>query len=111
LDGVYASKVTNEGSGGVADATLREFASGQKLLRGTLPNDPRVFMLTGFITRCQGEFEERVRGLERALELDPRILRTLQQIVLHYQSLRAMPSRPPCGITRWRSSRMTRTPK
>jgi hypothetical protein len=32
-----------------------------------------------------------VRGLERALELDPRILRTLQQIALPYQSLRAMP--------------------
>jgi serine/threonine protein kinase/tetratricopeptide (TPR) repeat protein len=31
LDGAYASGVTSEGSGGVADATLREFASGQKL--------------------------------------------------------------------------------
>jgi hypothetical protein len=57
--------VTNEGSGGVA-AALREFPSGQKVFRGTLPNDPRVFMLTGFVTRCQGEFEEGVRGLERA---------------------------------------------
>jgi serine/threonine-protein kinase len=31
LDEVYASGVTNEGSGDVADATLHEFASGQKL--------------------------------------------------------------------------------
>src|SRR5438876_700569 len=31
FDGVYAPSVTNEGSGDLADATLHEFARGQKL--------------------------------------------------------------------------------
>jgi serine/threonine-protein kinase len=54
----------------------------------TLPNDPRVFELSGYIIRRQGRQEEGVRKLERALELDPRNFATLQQIALSYEGLR-----------------------
>ena len=54
----------------------------------TLPNDPRVFELSGYIIRRQGHQEEGVRKLERALELDPRNFATLQQIALSYEGLR-----------------------
>src|SRR5438094_1370571 len=43
-----------------------------EVARKTLPNDPRVFNLIANITRRQGKFEEALRNLERALELDPR---------------------------------------
>ena len=56
--------------------------------RRTLPNDSRVFELTGYIRRRQGQHEEGLRNLERALELDPRNFFTLQQIALSYQMLR-----------------------
>ena len=39
--------------------------------RQTLPNDPRVFRLTGFIQRRQGRWEESTRNLERAVEPRP----------------------------------------
>jgi len=54
----------------------------------TLPNDPRVFELSGYIIRRQGRQEEGVRKLERALELDPRNFATLEQIALSYEGLR-----------------------
>ncbi len=51
------------------------------LARKTLPNDARVFELTGYIQRRQpGRYEESTRTLERALELDPRNVQVLQQI-------------------------------
>src|SRR5262245_34117806 len=37
-----------------------------------LPNNPSVFALKGFIERRQGRWEEAIRNLERATELDPR---------------------------------------
>ncbi|HSP46339.1 MAG TPA: FlgO family outer membrane protein, partial [Chthoniobacterales bacterium] len=54
----------------------------------TLPNDPRVFELTGYIIRRQGRHEEGLRNLQHALELDPRNFATLQQIALSYEGLR-----------------------
>ena len=48
-----------------------------EVARQTLPNDPRIFRLTGFIQRRQGRWEESTRNLERALELDPRNISTL----------------------------------
>lgn len=54
----------------------------------TLPNDPRVFELTGYIQRRQGHQEEGLASLQRALELDPRNFATLQQIALSYEALR-----------------------
>jgi len=38
----------------------------------TLPNDPEVFQLAGFIDRRQGRWADAVRNQERASELDPR---------------------------------------
>src|SRR4029077_7073617 len=55
--------------------------------RRTLPNDPRLFELTGYILRRRGQQEEGLRNLQRAVELDPRNLLTLQQIALSYQYL------------------------
>ena len=49
-----------------------------------MPNDPRLFEVTGFILRRRGQQEEGLRNLERAVELDPRNFFTLQQIALSY---------------------------
>jgi serine/threonine-protein kinase len=59
--------------------------------RRSLPNDPRIFQLTGCILRRRGEHEEGVRNLERAVELDPRNPYTLQQLAISYQFLRRYP--------------------
>lgn len=56
--------------------------------RRALPNDSRIFELTGYILRRRGQQEEGVRSLERAVELDPRNLYTLHQISNSYQRLR-----------------------
>jgi TolB-like protein/class 3 adenylate cyclase/Tfp pilus assembly protein PilF len=54
----------------------------------TLPNDPRLFELKGYIERRQGRWEESTRNLERAIGLDPRNFFTLQQIAISYGFLR-----------------------
>jgi TolB-like protein/class 3 adenylate cyclase/Tfp pilus assembly protein PilF len=59
-----------------------------EIARRTLPNDPRIFELTGYIARRQGKDEEGLRSLESALELDPRNFLTLQQFALSYGNLR-----------------------
>jgi TolB-like protein/Tfp pilus assembly protein PilF len=61
-----------------------------ELARQTLPNDSRVFELTGYIQRRQqGRYEEATQNLERALELDPRNVQVLQQIAAYnYRRLR-----------------------
>jgi len=58
------------------------------IARRTLPNDPRIFQLTGFVRWRQGKPEESLRNLERALQLDPRNLYTAQKIALRYNLLR-----------------------
>src|SRR2546421_4660573 len=58
-----------------------------EIARRALPNDPRLFELTGYILRRRGQQEEGLRNLERAVELDPRNLDTLQQIALSYEQL------------------------
>jgi tetratricopeptide (TPR) repeat protein len=57
-----------------------------EVARQTLPNDPRIFRVTGYIQRRQGNWEESTRNLERALELDPRNINTLDN--LNYRFLR-----------------------
>jgi TolB-like protein/class 3 adenylate cyclase/Tfp pilus assembly protein PilF len=57
------------------------------IARRTLPNDPRIFELTGYIVRRRGKQEEGLQYLQRALELDPRNFFTLQQIAISYQFL------------------------
>jgi TolB-like protein/Tfp pilus assembly protein PilF len=58
-----------------------------EIARRALPNDPRIFELTGYILRRRGQQEEGLRNLLRAVELDPRNFFTLQQIALSYQYL------------------------
>jgi TolB-like protein/Flp pilus assembly protein TadD len=60
----------------------------------TLPNDPRLFELKGYIERRQGRWEESARNFERTVDLDPRnpnVLTPLQQIGISYGVLRRYP--------------------
>ena len=69
---------------------LRDYAGALaelEIARRALPNDPRLFELTGYILRRRGQQEEGLQNLERAVELDPRNFYTLQQIALSYQFL------------------------
>ena len=66
------------------DAALAELEVAAK----TLPNNASVFELKGYIERRQGKQEEAVRSLQRAIDLDPRNIYTLQQIALSYRLLR-----------------------
>jgi TolB-like protein/class 3 adenylate cyclase/Tfp pilus assembly protein PilF len=59
-----------------------------EVARQTLPNDPRVVEFKGYIQRRQGRWEESLQNLERAIELDPRNVRTLQQTAQSYQVFR-----------------------
>jgi TolB-like protein len=54
----------------------------------SLPNDPRVVELKGYIERRQGRWDESIRDLKRAIELDPQNFLTLQQTAQTYQGLR-----------------------
>jgi TolB-like protein/Tfp pilus assembly protein PilF/predicted Ser/Thr protein kinase len=56
-----------------------------ELARPTLPNDSRVFELRGYILRRQGRWEESTSQLERAIELDPRNVKTLTQTAVTYR--------------------------
>src|SRR5216684_6149495 len=62
-----------------------------EIARRALPNDPRLFELTGYILRRRGQQEEGLQNLQRAAELDPRNFVTLQQIALSYQFLGRYP--------------------
>jgi TolB-like protein/class 3 adenylate cyclase/Tfp pilus assembly protein PilF len=69
---------------------LRDYAGALaelEIARRALPNDPRLFELSGYILRRRGQQEEGLRNLERAVELDPRNFNILQQISLSYQLL------------------------
>jgi serine/threonine-protein kinase len=69
---------------------LRDYAGALaelEIARRALPNDPRLFELTGYILRRRGQQEEGLCNLERAVELDPRNVYTLQQIAGSYQFL------------------------
>jgi TolB-like protein/Tfp pilus assembly protein PilF len=59
-----------------------------EIVRGTMPNSPRIFELTGFIARRRGAHDEGLRNLERAVALDPRNFYTLQQLAISYAMLR-----------------------
>jgi TolB-like protein/Tfp pilus assembly protein PilF len=69
---------------------LRDYAGALaelEIARRGLPNDPRLFELTGFILRRRGHQEAGLQNLRRAMELDPRNFYTLQQIAVSYQFL------------------------
>jgi TolB-like protein/class 3 adenylate cyclase/Tfp pilus assembly protein PilF len=70
---------------------LRDYAGALaelEIARRALPNDSRLFELTGYILRRRGQQEEGLHELQHAIELDPRNLFTLQQIALSYLNLR-----------------------
>ena len=54
----------------------------------TLPNDSRVFQLMALIQRRKGHAQESIRNFERAIQLDPFNVYTLQQAALSYGMLR-----------------------
>jgi TolB-like protein/predicted Zn-dependent protease len=66
------------------DGALREL----EIARQSLPGEDWIFSLKGYIERRQGRWEECIRDLERATEVDPRNVLTLQQLALTYQQLR-----------------------
>src|SRR5262245_60024114 len=66
------------------DSALAEL----EVARQSLPNDARIFRLTGYIQRRQGHWEESTRNFERAAELDPRHIETLQGVAMNYFYLR-----------------------
>jgi non-specific serine/threonine protein kinase len=66
------------------DGALREL----EIARQSLPGEDWIFSLKGYIERRQGRWEECIRDLKRATELDPRNILTLQQLALTYQQLR-----------------------
>jgi TolB-like protein/Tfp pilus assembly protein PilF len=59
-----------------------------EVARQTLPNDPQIVEFRAYIERRQGRWEDSTRDFERAIELDPRNLRTLTQSPLSYQWFR-----------------------
>ena len=61
-----------------------------EIARHTLPSDPRIFELKGYIERYRpgGNQEDALTDLKSALELDPRNVLLLQQIALAYDFLR-----------------------
>ena len=66
------------------DGALKEL----ELARQTLPNNPEILELTGYILRRRGKSEEGLQFIQRALDLDPRNFYTLEQIALSYAYLR-----------------------
>jgi len=66
---------------------FRDYARARSELavaRRTLPNDAEIFLYTGLIDRREGHWDDSTHNLERALELDPHNLFTLQQLALSY---------------------------
>ena len=59
-----------------------------KLAQKSLPNEPWVFLLTGYIDRRQGRWAESTKNLERAIELDPQNSGFLKQLADSYVCLR-----------------------
>jgi TolB-like protein len=62
--------------------------------RGTLPNEPLLFLLTGYIDRRQSRWDKSLENMQHALQLDPagpQALLVLQQIARTYELLRRYP--------------------
>jgi len=57
------------------------------MAKRSLPNDTRIPLLTGYIHRRQGHWEESLKEMKQSLELDPHNFSILQQISLTYQAL------------------------
>jgi TolB-like protein/Flp pilus assembly protein TadD len=69
------------------DRARSELAIAERLL----PNDPAPPLLSAYIDRRQGRWEESTRNFNRAFELDPQNPFTLQQLSLTYLAQRRFP--------------------
>jgi TolB-like protein/Flp pilus assembly protein TadD len=58
------------------------------IARHLLPNEPLVYATLGWIDRRQGQWQDHLRNVNRALELDPRNVFILHQVAGTYQVLR-----------------------
>ena len=58
------------------------------IARRTLPNSAEVYSVTGWIDRRQGRWEDAVKNLEKAAELDPRNSIILNDLAVLYDVLR-----------------------
>jgi TolB-like protein/Flp pilus assembly protein TadD len=70
---------------------FRDFARAREELakaQRILPNNAEVFEYTSYAACRQGRLDEAISALERAAELDPRNVLTMQQLALTYQSVR-----------------------
>jgi TolB-like protein len=59
-----------------------------ELARRSIPNDPWVVLLRGYIERRQGRWDESIRDQQRGTELDPRNTLALQQLATTYEAMR-----------------------
>ncbi|PYL23298.1 MAG: hypothetical protein DMF37_10170, partial [Verrucomicrobia bacterium] len=69
----------------------RDYAHAREELaiaRRTLPNSAEVYSVTGWIDRRQGRWEDAVKNLEKAAELDPRNSIILNDLAVLYDVLR-----------------------
>jgi TolB-like protein/Tfp pilus assembly protein PilF len=66
------------------DQSREELAKAQR----SLPNNTRIFWILGLIDRRQGRWDEAIRNLERAMDLDPRNATTIIDLGLTYFYLR-----------------------
>jgi len=69
----------------------RDYAAAREHLaiaRGSLPNNAEVFSLSGYIDRREGKWDESLRNLRRAAELDPRNFKVLSDLSVLYDLLR-----------------------
>jgi TolB-like protein/Tfp pilus assembly protein PilF len=66
------------------DRAREELAQAEK----ALPNNTRIFVFLGLINRRQGRWEEAIRNLEHAIDLDPRNVEPLSDLTLAYVDLR-----------------------
>jgi len=69
------------------EAARRELAIASRLL----PNEPKCFELAGFMDRRAGNWEEAVRQLSKALELDPRNVYLLHNLAITHEHMRHFP--------------------
>jgi TolB-like protein/cytochrome c-type biogenesis protein CcmH/NrfG len=66
------------------DRAREELAKAQR----TLPNNTRIFYFLGLIDRRQGRWDEAIRNLERAVDLDPRNASRIIDLGWTYSNLR-----------------------
>ena len=70
---------------------MRDYAQAREELataRRFLPNNAEIFSVTGSIDRRQGRWDDAVKNLEKAAELDPRNPRILGDLAVLYDLLR-----------------------